>query len=161
MKIKFIEYSNIQFKNTEKKTNFNKVKKKIKSIELIKLRRLTRERILLETPLQNLGLIINREAMGTTEPVTIQNSKKKIIILINNSLGRMAEQTKIQFFQKIKLNLVMREKKKRVTTRRRKNIINYKQTVRMAVMIQKRKSEEERREEGKRKKKKGEIENQQ
>jgi len=32
---------------------------------------LTQKQILLEAPLQSLGLIMNREAMGTTEPLTI------------------------------------------------------------------------------------------
>ena len=45
--------------------------RKEKSLELIKLRKLTQQQILFEAPLQSLGLIMNIEAMGTTEPLTI------------------------------------------------------------------------------------------
>lgn len=52
------------------------------------------EQILLGAPLQSSGLAINREAVGTTEPVTAEDSLEKNA---NDSLVGMAERAKNQF----------------------------------------------------------------
>lgn len=56
---------------------------------------MTLKQILLGAPLSSSSLIINREAMGTTEPVTTWDSIKKKNP--NDSLGGMAEQTRNLF----------------------------------------------------------------
>lgn len=55
---------------------YEKPKKKKKSIKSIqRLRRLTQEpQIQLRAPLRSSGLAIHQEVMGTTEPVTAENS---------------------------------------------------------------------------------------
>jgi hypothetical protein len=53
------------------------IRKKIKSVESIKTEEIDSGKMELEAPLQNSGLAINREAMGTTEPVTAEDSIEK------------------------------------------------------------------------------------